>query len=1024
MTTPTDDNRKRLQDRGGFVNAVQSSTPVALAEWAAGLTEADRKKLSKAAQEFVQQAKPGERDNRDWPTHEGHMARLALLAVGPRSQACRTMNLDQRPNTPSISALRTVSGPNPYEEAAVKILADRKPAWADEWLNAQIAGQDRSLSWQTVRRLIREGVCRAPDSPDYLRLVSRFGPATDFDQDPDLLEDAWKLLQAPTHTFGLVPYVKQDEVATWTESPGRTWPQIFYYYAHHGRIERGRLFDELLAALWREFPPTERNGVMHFHDLLGPTEEELLERQSAYVGLLRNPAAPVVRFALATVKSLANAKRFDAEAALKALPAVFEIASKSQPKAALSLVKTLARERPDLQPHAIDAALRALSHPESDVQLAAIKYLQEWRHEELPQEKLDELRDSVSPLVRPQLTQLLAGCLGDSGGAAERADAEIGAPPAPLDLRQRIDLISPGLKAAWRLEESWCAWQAGEIPPPAEIDASPNVLGGLGEVAPITDVEELIDAVSQVLERIDSPMEMERILDGLSRLGRERPADFMIRTNALGRRIREIDTQTRSNSLLAARFILPTMFGLLGDWLGVDGVVQPNWPQRSFFQYPTNEADALFQVLTSRAVFLRAQLNRRADSGPLLSFPTHDHGWIDPRVFVERLMRFDSSGLEAHRLDFRFGLLRLAPDDREEALREAAVLPEPINRIVRYALGGEASMTGDDRHWRGEWLAAGRVRSPRGHLDELAPLDLPPAANAVVPAQFRVHPERLPADIEERKYLFYVETEPFVDVEPAGPANLHAAEYPVLVVTQCLAGCRDYYLPAWVEAWLASLWPSSAEPFLLSAVQKLLVQIDRPASSVDVFASVSSLSPLLTAERDWPRTAIYALWLAMFSRDTDARAVAIDALVEGLFDGRAHPEPLAEILVEIAGYNWAKLNRLADGLRQVARISAWGALVVSRILDRLIASWPSPPRDAHHILELQLELLLRIGGRLGELARKSLEASTGGGKTAKLAGQLLGLDGGDHSPAYRSAILEGVQSRITHVENIQNRIGR
>lgn len=145
--------------------------------------------------------------------------------------------------------------------------------------------------------------------------------------------------------------------------------------------------------------------------------------------------------------------------------------------------------------------------------------------------------------------------------------------------------------------------------------------------------------------------------------------------------------------------------------------------------------------------------------------------------------------------------------------------------------------------------------------------------------------------------------------------------------------------------------------------------------------------------------------------------------MEGLFDGRVHPEPLAEILVEIAGYNWAKLNRLAEGLRQVARISPWGSLVISQILDRLIASWNLPPRDAHHILEVQLELLLRVNGRLGELARKPLEVSTAGGKTGKLARQLLQLDGNNSSPAYRSALLEGVQSRITHVENIQRIIG-
>lgn len=283
----------------------------------------------------------------------------------------------------------------------------------------------------------------------------------------------------------------------------------------------------------------------------------------------------------------------------------------------------------------------------------------------------------------------------------------------------------------------------------------------------------------------------------------------------------------------------------------------------------------------------------------------------------------------------------------------------------------------------------------------------------------------MPADSEQRKYLFYVKSDPYVEVGPAAQPNVNPAEYPVLVMSQRLARHNDFPimfagLPAWAEAWLASLWPSNTEPFLVGAVQNLLTRVDFPASTI--FGAASSLSPLLKPERDWPPTAIYALWLAMFSRDADARAVATDALVEGIPDGRAHPEPLGEVLVEIARYDWAKLNRLADGLRQVARISSWRCLVVSQILDRLIASWKPVPRDAHHILEAQLELLLQLNGWLSEAARVPLERLTGGSKTAKLARQLLELDGSINSPEYRAALLEWVEMRVAHAEKAQKAV--
>jgi hypothetical protein len=265
MTTPANDGCERLKTQEGFVDAVHSSTPMAFAEMAAGLTEAERTKLSKAAQGLLQKARPQERDNFGFPTHEGHMARLARLAVAPRSQACRPMGLEQWPRKGILPI--SVVPPNPYEEAAVRILADRKPDWADEWLTCELEQPNGSLSWQAVRRLIRLGVCRTPDSPAYLQLVARLGLLADFDEDPDLLEDAWKLLEVQSHAFDLVAHVTREEAARWKQSRGRSWPEIFYYYAHQGRLDRGRLIDELLKALWRDFMPSQRAGLIHFHKL-------------------------------------------------------------------------------------------------------------------------------------------------------------------------------------------------------------------------------------------------------------------------------------------------------------------------------------------------------------------------------------------------------------------------------------------------------------------------------------------------------------------------------------------------------------------------------------------------------------------------------------------------------------------------------------------------------------------------------------------------------------------------------------
>ncbi len=215
----------------------------------------ERRKFSKAAQKQMAAARPQERENFGWPTVEGHMARLAVLAFCPKSAACRRMNFSNQPR--DIKQFRVFthqSGVNDYEEAAARILSDRRPVWADQWLECQIAdGEPHTLSPEIIRRLIHQGVCRKPDTLGYARVVASIPPPTHLGQDPELLEDAWRLFQMPTGAFGYLTHIKPKDVEDWKEITSiGGWPRAIYCLAHQGVTERGRLFDELVGALWRD----------------------------------------------------------------------------------------------------------------------------------------------------------------------------------------------------------------------------------------------------------------------------------------------------------------------------------------------------------------------------------------------------------------------------------------------------------------------------------------------------------------------------------------------------------------------------------------------------------------------------------------------------------------------------------------------------------------------------------------------------------------------------------------------------
>ncbi|EMD23754.1 DUF6493 family protein [Amycolatopsis azurea] len=86
-----------------------------------------------------------------------------------------------------------------------------------------------------------------------------------------------------------------------------------------------------------------------------------------------------------------------------------------------------------------------------------------------------------------------------------------------------------------------------------------------------------------------------------------------------------------------------------------------------------------------------------------VSAATHQGGWLDPVVFVTRMLEHP----EAPEDDVADALLRLAPDTRTEALSLATELTGPHADTIRYALGGPAI---DDTGWTA--LAAARARHP------------------------------------------------------------------------------------------------------------------------------------------------------------------------------------------------------------------------------------------------------------------------------------------------------------------------
>ncbi|MCA9112898.1 MAG: hypothetical protein KDA52_23295, partial [Planctomycetaceae bacterium] len=107
-----------------------------------------------------------------------------------------------------------------------------------------------------------------------------------------------------------------------------------------------------------------------------------------------------------------------------------------------------------------------------------------------------------------------------------------------------------------------------------------------------------------------------------------------------------------------------------------------------------------------------------------------------------------------------------------------------------------------------------------------------------------------------------------------------------------------------------------------------------------------------------------------------------------------------------------KRNRLTDALRT----SVLAERVVEEIVDQLIASWESLPRDGHHVLSLQVELLASLEHELSPQAREVLSGVNSSGKAAKLARQLCVMQASPASVPMKQAAIKAAKGRLTRAD--------
>jgi hypothetical protein len=786
--------------------------------------------------------------------------------------------------------------------------------------------------WDAIRGLVRDGLMATPSSPWYtLSMIARHGasPAELLRSDPFLLDDeVWRLFEI--EGSGESSLAAHDK---YVPDEG-TWQFALVEVASSDQARRERLLDASLAALGRDMAAFRAGWFSRFHEALTPTLDEREARGEAYARLLRSPIRTTVGFAVAALDVLARASRLPRDGVIERLGVALTGEAAGTARSALRILERVGTTDPSRGPDVARAVAADLGSAVPEVQSAALHLV----------ERFGEPGD---PLLADALGSQASSIHASQRETYERVLAHVaGALEQPPD-------IGPVTQS------------------PARVSARPiDPLDPSRALAPIRDLDELVDVLTAVLETGGPADDIERALDGVSRLGRPGP-DFERRTGPLERRAR---------TLLGRR------------WENADPRIDlaclvVRWARRVVHEP---------RPYAGPAAFLAARVKRVGDkaahglTAPLLAAPTHAGGWIDPTTLVERLAAWPD-GSDPDELDAVAALLRLGPGGRERALgaMEGALgaangatiggLRGEVADALRHALGGSVKVGPA----AALWVAAARTRRPDADDPEVESRHRGLGPDAGRAARIEVVHGHFRHDLDRIMYPLGLG----IALDPPMPKKPRLDLPTVLLLAD--GGWQAFEPGRGVEQlrWEATIWPAWRESWCAIGAIVLGRNIDWWSAQ---WANRAYVEPLLDPwVRIGPMAAVL-LGVALGAKDAAERGLAADVVIAAVEEGRIDESVLAGGLARVAELGVARPRRWATALADVAAVSSRHARIAQEASARAMGSLAGgSPGDTVPLLRLVLELVHETGEPLSPEGTVGIATVGGGGLGRGLARSIL-----------------------------------
>ena len=898
----------------------------------------------------------------------------------------------------TISEIKKAPGSVPISQDAIfEILADRKPDWTDEFVEELLKGSTFGRYGNLVQRLINAGLAQPPTIQNYyLSILTAFGgrfrpqPIKEaLLASPRLLNhDIWKLFEYEGNG--------EDSLANVDRfSRGECWSDVLLELADEGKLARQRLLDCSLEALERDFNHYRARWFHDFYDQLNPTESEIQRHSQRYLGLLRASAPNVATWALARVVTLAKANTYETPTLCHALEPILKAKAKGMVLEGLKLLGHLASQV-QAAPLVCSTAIIGLAHEKSDVQNATLALLEKYVASDDPllRDGVAKFAQSLAASVRKRCDKWLAHGSVISN-APEISLAKENRAQNTVDARVKPVRLDEGLEALFSIRELASHVKQNHLSIPAAKFDGTDIprLNVVQRIKPIEDLQELIDVTARVIEDGSLTDDVERCIDGLSRLCGAKPPHFDQLCSPLLKRVR--DLIKKGIAPFRGRGPSRDVLGMVVAFCSGCAIEYDSVPesgegfQRLKFSFEGTEYRTSANNKLGVLSFLSARshsIARRIARGQqtiLLSTPTHENGWIDPLILADRMNGLVSGSPEI--LDVTLALLRLAPENRDLALDELSAQTDEWHQAVRYALGCNEVKIGRTRDL---WVAAARARNP-WRTDESLDKKFPKMGpDAAIAASYRF-------GVERKTSGAYTTSYPYFEVTPM-PTAAGAEEF----VTGSLQTYRTGDSPWEVDggltsldshrnAWVATIWPLARESYFASGARICFFNIDWFEAD---WGNISILRPLLDPGTPLRYAGLIFLVGMLAAKEPGESGLATDIAIRAIGDGRLGSDNLGAAMAELLQSGIIKPGRWQKTLAEVARASEVHAVVIILGLQHcLTGDVSSLPKDYSKLLDLLYELCVELELNVASEACREFLSKLSGGKSGKLAKNLLAL---------------------------------